>query len=50
MNIYYFSLRLTGTSPFYGKTYNEILTKNRKCDIIFDFSFLGYKISEEGFT
>eukprot|EP01016_Furgasonia_blochmanni_P044391 TRINITY_DN6162_c0_g1_i12.p1 TRINITY_DN6162_c0_g1~~TRINITY_DN6162_c0_g1_i12.p1 ORF type:complete len:538 (-),score=180.00 TRINITY_DN6162_c0_g1_i12:241-1767(-) len=28
---------LTGCSPFYGKTYNEILIKNKKCEIKFNF-------------
>jgi serine/threonine protein kinase len=29
---------LTGCSPFYGKSYNEILMKNKKCKISFDFT------------
>ena len=41
--------RLTGCSPFYGKNYNEILSKNRKCDINYNFQEkLKLKISEGG--
>jgi serine/threonine protein kinase len=36
---------LTGGSPFYGKSYNEILHKNKKCEIRFDFAERGKKIS-----
>jgi len=38
---------LTGGSPFYGKSYNEILHKNKKCEIRFDFVERGRKISEQ---
>jgi len=37
---------LTGGSPFYGKSYNEILWKNKVGDVSFDFRELGHKISE----
>ena len=39
---------LTGCSPFYGKSYNEILLKNKTCKISFDFSQLGVRVSQEG--
>lgn len=29
---------LTGCSPFFGESYNEILMKNKKCKISFDFT------------
>lgn len=34
---------LTGTSPFYGESYNEILIKNKACDVSYDFSDLDTK-------
>jgi len=37
---------LTGGSPFYGKSYNEILWKNKVCEISFDFQELGHRVSE----
>ena len=37
---------LTGYSPFYGKSYNEILQKNKKCEINFDFE--KPKLSNDG--
>lgn len=37
---------LTGCSPFYGKSYNEILVKNKKCRISFDFSKFKHKPSQ----
>jgi len=37
---------LTGGSPFHGKSYNEILWKNKTCDIKFNFNDYGHKISE----
>ena len=41
-------VRLTGSSPFYGKTYNEILQKNKKCEIKFNFEGEKCKPSELG--
>ncbi|KAL4485766.1 hypothetical protein ABPG72_012306 [Tetrahymena utriculariae] len=38
---------LTGCSPFYGKSYNEILSKNKNCQISYDFNELGVKVSQE---
>jgi len=38
---------LTGISPFYGKTYNEVITKNKECKIDFDKEYWG-KVSPEG--
>ena len=32
-----FAFRLTGYSPFFGDDYSEILDKNKKCKICFDF-------------
>ena len=41
--------RLSGASPFYGKTYNEILMKNIKCQVSYDFKEMGnVKVSEDG--
>ena len=37
--------RLTGCSPFYGETYNEILTKNRVCEVNFELEELKVKVS-----
>jgi serine/threonine protein kinase len=37
---------LTGGSPFHGKSYNEILWKNKNCEIKFNFKDYGHKISE----
>lgn len=37
---------LTGGSPFYGKSYNEILWKNKVCEITFNFKETGHKISD----
>lgn len=37
---------LTGGSPFYGKSYNEILWKNKVCDIKFDFNNTNSRASE----
>lgn len=40
---------LTGCSPFYGKNYQEILSRNRKCDVSYSFSEkLKIKLSENG--
>ena len=39
---------LTGASPFPGKSYNEILVKNKNCRVKFDFKDVGFKISETG--
>jgi len=36
---------LTGGSPFYGKSYNEILIKNKYCEIKFNFKESDYQIS-----
>lgn len=40
--------RLTGGSPFHGKSYNEILIKNKNCDIRFNFKEGGHQISPAG--
>jgi len=37
---------LTGGSPFYGKSYNEILWKNKVCDIKFEFKETNLKVSD----
>lgn len=37
--------RLTGGSPFHGKSYNEILIKNKHCEVKFNLKELGYEIS-----
>ena len=42
------NFRLSGASPFYGKTYNEILMKNIKCQVNFDFKEMNVKVSEDG--
>jgi len=39
--------RLTGTSPFQGSDYNEILIKNKNCDIKFSLKG-GHGVSEQG--
>ena len=39
---------LIGASPFPGKSYNEILIKNKNCQVKFDFRDVGFKISESG--
>lgn len=39
--------RLTGFSPFYGKSYNEILSKNRKCEIQYDVEGMDKRLSKE---
>lgn len=36
---------LTGCSPFFGKSYNEILLKNKRCKISFDFADFSFKPS-----
>lgn len=36
---------LTGSSPFYGASYNEILIKNKNCDVSYDFSDIDPKPS-----
>ena len=41
-----YSISLTGMSTFYGDSYMEILNKNKKCIINFDFQALGCKISK----
>ncbi len=37
---------MTGGSPFYAKSYNEILWRNKICDIRFDFKETNLKVSE----
>lgn len=32
----YYKNRLTGKPAFPGKSYNDVLAKNRKCEILFD--------------
>ena len=39
---------LTGVMPFYAKDYNQILIKNKKCKISFEFEFLNVRISKDG--
>lgn len=38
-------VRLTGYAPFFGDSYDEILEKNKKCKICFDFHRIGLKLS-----
>jgi len=38
---------LSGSSPFHGKTYNEILLKNKNCEIRFNFKEMGLRLSEQ---
>lgn len=38
---------LTGCSPFYGDTYNEILVKNKKCQVNYELEELKVKVSED---
>lgn len=40
--------RLTGGSPFYSESYNEILWKNKNCEINFNFREFGHRISPAG--
>src|SRR5690242_9116488 len=39
---------LTGGSPFYGRSYNEILWKNKVCEVKFDFKGTNIKVSDPG--
>ncbi len=39
--------RLTGASPFYGKTYNEILMKNIKCQVNYNFKEMNVKLTDD---
>lgn len=39
---------LTGCSPFYGKSYNEILSKNKHCIVNYSFQEINLKLSENG--
>lgn len=39
--------RLTGMSPFHGKSYNEILIKNKNCEIKFNIK-AGHPVSDQG--
>ena len=32
-----FYILLTGSTPFYGEDYNEVLKMNQKCEISFEF-------------
>ena len=43
-----FYIILTGTSPFPGRSYNEILMKNKNCQVNFDFKNVGFKVNEKG--
>jgi serine/threonine protein kinase len=38
---------LTGMSPFHGRSYNEILIKNKNCEIKFNIKELGYGVSDQ---
>ncbi len=40
-------IRLTGMSPFHGKSYNEILIKNKNCEIKFNIK-AGHSVSDQG--
>jgi len=40
--------RLTGGSPFHAQDYNQILLKNKNCDINYNFEQYGLEISELG--
>ncbi len=35
-------------SPFHGRSYNEILIKNKNCEIKFNIKELGYGVSDQG--
>ena len=37
---------MTGGSPFHGKSYNDILWKNKVCEISYDFKVKGLKVSD----
>jgi serine/threonine protein kinase len=37
---------LTGCSPFYGETYNEILVKNKQCKVNYELEELKVKVSD----
>lgn len=39
---------LSGCSPFFGKSYNEILKKNKKCRVDFNLKNFGPNVCEEG--
>ena len=47
-NNYWIFFRLTGCSPFYGKTYDEILQLNKKCNINFDFKEINFSFTDKG--
>ena len=47
-NYFIFLLRLTGYAVFYGDNYVEILTKNKECEIDFNFQEMNCNISPEG--
>ena len=36
---------MTGCSPFYGKSYHEIVQKNKKGDVCWDFTKINLKLS-----
>jgi serine/threonine protein kinase len=40
-------LRLTGCAPFYGEDYDEVVDKNLKADLNFNFEELGLKFSPD---
>ena len=42
-----FYIILTGYSPFFGDSYAEILEKNKKCKICFEFERINVKLSTE---
>lgn len=42
-----FYILLTGCSPFYGKNYDDILRKNKDCNINYNLSELNVKVSDE---
>eukprot|EP00828_Plagiopyla_frontata_P040678 TRINITY_DN557_c0_g2_i3.p1 TRINITY_DN557_c0_g2~~TRINITY_DN557_c0_g2_i3.p1 ORF type:complete len:458 (+),score=63.96 TRINITY_DN557_c0_g2_i3:74-1447(+) len=42
-----FYILLTGCSPFYGKTYDEILQLNKKCNINYNFKEINFSFTEK---
>jgi serine/threonine protein kinase len=45
---YYIKIRLTGCTPFFGETYNEIIDKNQDGRVNYNFEEIGITVSDEG--
>lgn len=43
-----FDIRLTGCSPFNSKNTEELIEKNLKVDVFYDFKKIGIEISQLG--